>query len=71
MPFIPDIATVCTGIGSSMIKNSSAGSRISLRNLLGPECTDDAFDLVSKLLVFNPNKRLTAYETLDHPYVAV
>ncbi|ORC85553.1 putative protein kinase, putative,mitogen-activated protein kinase [Trypanosoma theileri] len=30
----------------------------------------DAVDLVCKLLVFNPKKRLTAHEALKHPYVA-
>jgi mitogen-activated protein kinase 15 len=31
---------------------------------------DVAIDLLLKLLVFNPNKRLTAEEALKHPYVA-
>ena len=30
----------------------------------------DAVDLVSKLLVFSPEKRLTAEEAILHPYVA-
>lgn len=54
-----------------MIKNSSVGTRISFRNILGTDCLDDAFDLISKLLVFNPNKRLTANEALEHCYISM
>lgn len=34
-----------------------------------PNASADALDLMQKLLVFNPNKRLTAEEALSHPYV--
>jgi mitogen-activated protein kinase 15 len=35
------------------------------------ECSDDnAKDLIKKLIVFDPEKRLTAEECLSHPYVA-
>ena len=30
----------------------------------------DAIDLMKKLLVFNPTKRLTIDQALSHPYVA-
>lgn len=32
--------------------------------------TEDAIDLLKKLLVFNPKNRLTVEEALKHPYVA-
>ena len=41
----------------------------SLKDLL-PDAPDDAIDLMTKLLVFNPEKRLSAEECLSHPYVA-
>lgn len=28
----------------------------------------DAFDLLSRLLTINPNKRITAKEALNHPF---
>lgn len=35
-----------------------------------PTATRDAADLLQRLLVFDPEKRLTASEALAHPYVA-
>jgi len=37
---------------------------------LFPLADADAIDLLQKLLDFNPDKRLTAEEALEHPYVA-
>ena len=33
------------------------------------EDVDDAIDLISKLLVYDHNKRLTAREALKHPFL--
>ena len=35
-----------------------------------PTASEDAIDLIKNLLQFNPNKRLTAEQALQHPYVA-
>jgi len=37
---------------------------------LFPASPSDAHDLLSRLLKFNPNKRITLDEVLDHPYFA-
>lgn len=34
-----------------------------------PKAPADALDLMEKLIVFNPNRRLTVEEALRHPYV--
>ncbi|CAL6058093.1 Mitogen-activated_protein kinase [Hexamita inflata] len=34
-----------------------------------PDSSSDALDLLSRLLVFNPCKRITAEQCLDHPYL--
>jgi serine/threonine protein kinase len=33
-----------------------------------PTACEDAFDLLKKLLQFNPDKRLTVDQALEHPY---
>lgn len=59
-----------SGIGTSMIKNASSVQRISLKHLLGNDVPSDALDLVNKLLLFNPLKRLNAEQALEHQYVS-
>ncbi|CAF99377.1 unnamed protein product, partial [Tetraodon nigroviridis] len=44
--------------------------KVPLQDLLQPSVPPDALDLLRGLLVFNPDKRLTAEQALRHPYVA-
>ncbi|KAK4324041.1 hypothetical protein Pmani_005290 [Petrolisthes manimaculis] len=48
---------------------SSARGTKSLREIL-TGAPNDAIDLIEKLLVFSPERRLTAEQALKHPYVA-
>lgn len=62
---------VCvSGVGSSMIKNACTAQRVPLRSIIGSDISDDALDLLNKLLVFNPLKRLNAEQALEHEYVS-
>jgi len=36
-----------------------------------PHASDPALDLISKLLVFNPKKRITIEEALEHPFISL
>lgn len=68
---LPDISAVCSGYGSSLIREQAANAtgNTSLTSLLS--CAPrDAAELVQRLLVFNPAKRLSAERALDHEYVA-
>ena len=38
------------------------------RGALFPQTTDLEYDLLSRCLVFNPQKRITATEAVSHPY---
>lgn len=70
-PSAEDITAVCSGYGSSLIREQASvnNSGASLSAILS--CTPrDAADLVQRLLVFNPNKRLSAEEALGHEYVS-
>lgn len=40
-----------------------------LDTILPPDTPPDALDLLRRLLVFAPNKRLSAAQALQHPYV--
>lgn len=35
-----------------------------------PKANADALDLLSKLLEFNPNKRYSVEEAIEHPYLS-
>lgn len=56
---------------ASTLLNKPHGGRTpkTLRDLL-TGAPPDAIDLLEKLMVFNPDKRLTAEQALRHPYVA-
>nr|CAD7443465.1 unnamed protein product [Timema bartmani] len=67
-PTTEDVESICVGYGSSLLQRAPAGPRRPLTELL-KDSAPDAIDLVTKLLVFHPHKRLTASEALVHPYV--
>lgn len=41
-----------------------------LRKMFSEKTNPDAIDLIEKLLIFDPAKRMTAVEALEHPYLA-
>ncbi|MBN3291656.1 MK15 kinase, partial [Polypterus senegalus] len=68
-PSHEDIASIKSEYGASVIQRMMARPRVLLEEMLPPSIPSDALDLLNKLLVFNPDKRLTAEEALGHPYV--
>ncbi|XP_036001046.1 mitogen-activated protein kinase 15 [Fundulus heteroclitus] len=69
-PSPEDILAIKSEYGSSVIQRMLLKPQVPLEDLLQPSVPPDALDLLKRLLVFNPDKRLTAEQGLQHPYVA-
>lgn len=69
-PSPDDILAIKSEYGSSVIQRMLLKPQVPLEDLLQPSVPPDALALLRGLLVFNPDKRLTAEQALDHPYVA-
>lgn len=65
---VSDIRSICSSYGSSLLQKGPVVPRHSLEDMLH-NAPLDGIDLVYKLLVFNPYKRLTAAQALQHIYV--
>ncbi|KAM7384255.1 hypothetical protein PAMA_011550 [Pampus argenteus] len=69
-PSPDDVLAIKSEYGSSVIQRMLLKPQVPLEDLLQPSVPPDALDLLRGLLVFNPDKRLTAEQALQHPYVA-
>lgn len=68
-PSKDDIVSVQSDLAVTMLETISTTKTRSLKSMF-PKCDPIELDLLSKLLKFNPNKRITVEEALEHPYVA-
>lgn len=68
-PSPEDILAVKSDYGASVISRMSSRPKVPFEELFPSSTPPEAVDLVKKLLVFNPDKRLTAEAALQHPYV--
>ncbi|XP_061677168.1 mitogen-activated protein kinase 15 isoform X2 [Syngnathoides biaculeatus] len=69
-PCAEDVLAVKSEIGSSVVQRMLRRPPAPFEDLLPSSVPPDALDLLKGLLVFNPDKRLTAEKALQHPYVA-
>ncbi|GAB0181136.1 mitogen-activated protein kinase 15 [Grus japonensis] len=68
-PSPEDILAIQSDYRASVVNCMSSRQRVTFEEILPSSTPLPALDLLKKLLVFNPDKRLTAEEALQHPYV--
>ncbi|NWU87163.1 MK15 kinase, partial [Onychorhynchus coronatus] len=68
-PSPEDMLALQSEYKASVINHMSSGQRVTFEEIFPSSTPLPALDLLKKLLVFNPDKRLTAEEALQHPYV--
>ena len=68
-PSPEDIASIQSDLAQQMIETISIPKKKSLKSIY-PKATPVELDLLSKLLQFNPNKRINVKQALEHPYVS-
>ncbi|NWR46069.1 MK15 kinase, partial [Regulus satrapa] len=69
-PSPEDILALQSEYKASIINHMSSRQRVAFEEIFPASTPPPALDLLKKLLVFNPDKRLTAEEALRHPYVS-
>ncbi|NXI38966.1 MK15 kinase, partial [Galbula dea] len=68
-PSSEDILAMQSDYRTAVINCMSSWQQVTFEEILPASTPLPALDLLKKLLVFNPDKRLTAEEALQHPYV--
>jgi len=68
-PSSKDIDAIQSEFAAQMLENLPEPNERGLESMY-PNADGDAHDLLKKLLMFNPDKRITVEESLAHPYVA-
>lgn len=68
-PSTQDIESIESPHAETILNSLAMTKKKSFRQFF-PDATDDAMDLLKKLLTFNPSSRITVEEALKHKYVA-
>jgi mitogen-activated protein kinase 15 len=64
-----DIDSINSPLAQTMLESLPPTKNKKLKDMF-PTASEEALDLLKKLLQFNPNKRLTVEQALQHPYVS-
>ncbi|XP_058132123.1 mitogen-activated protein kinase 15 isoform X8 [Dasypus novemcinctus] len=68
-PSEEELLALHSGYSAAVLPHVGARPRQSLEALLPPDTPPEALDLLRRLLVFAPDRRLSAAQALQHPYV--
>eukprot|EP01087_Luapelamoeba_hula_P004853 TRINITY_DN14836_c0_g1_i1.p1 TRINITY_DN14836_c0_g1~~TRINITY_DN14836_c0_g1_i1.p1 ORF type:complete len:187 (-),score=48.04 TRINITY_DN14836_c0_g1_i1:39-599(-) len=68
-PSEEDIEAINSPFASTMLESLPPSQPRSVAERY-PDAPEEAHDLLKKMLVFNPNKRISAKKALKHPYMA-
>ena len=68
-PSQEDIESIQSSLATTMLDSLPPSKPKSLLEIF-PTASEEALDMVDKMLQFNPEKRLSAEDALKHPYVA-
>jgi len=68
-PSTEDIEGIHSPFASTILESLPPSTPRSLADMF-PKISEEARDLLSKLLMFNPDKRVTAEEALAHPFLS-
>uniref|UniRef100_A0A8C6QZZ6 Mitogen-activated protein kinase 15 n=1 Tax=Nannospalax galili TaxID=1026970 RepID=A0A8C6QZZ6_NANGA len=69
LPSMEELQDLGLDYSASILHNLGSRPRQTLDALLPPDSPPEALDLLRRLLVFAPDKRLSAVQALQHPYV--
>ncbi|CAK56106.1 unnamed protein product (macronuclear) [Paramecium tetraurelia] len=67
-PTLSDLESINAPMGYQIIEQMDSKKQFSYHQFF-PKANDLQIDFIKKLLVYNPKKRLTAEQALDHPYL--
>uniref|UniRef100_A0A0A9Z9Z1 Mitogen-activated protein kinase FUS3 n=1 Tax=Lygus hesperus TaxID=30085 RepID=A0A0A9Z9Z1_LYGHE len=69
-PTEDDFNCISNEFAAQYIRNLPVREKVPLAKVIGKRVNPLAVDLLEKMLVFDPNKRISVDEALEHPYLA-